>query len=80
MSEQRDVTALPLAKLRKGDTVKIALHLAGFTTREEATVLANREGVIEIDNGVGNDPTRFDHEGYHLVGRDRDYAMRLEKA
>jgi hypothetical protein len=66
--------------LRKGDAVTIALNLAGFTTREEATVLANREGVIEIDNGPGNDPTRFDHHGYHLVGSDRDHAMRLEKA
>lgn len=68
MSEQPNSSTLPLAKLKKGDTVTIALHLAGLTTREEATVLANRKGVIAIDNGAGNDPTCFDHEGYHLIG------------
>lgn len=67
-----------IPSLKKGDTVTVALSLAGFTTREDGTVLANRKGIIELDNGPGNDPTRFDHEGFHLVGPDRDYAMRLE--
>ena len=68
----------PFSTLRKGDAVTVALHLAGFVTREDGVVLANRKGVIELDNGPGNDPTRFDHDGYHLVGEDRDSAMRLE--
>lgn len=68
----------PFARLRKGDEVIVALSLAGLTTREEGVVLSNRRGVIELDNGPGNDPTRFDHDGYLLVGGDRDYAMRLE--
>jgi hypothetical protein len=64
--------------VKKGDKVVVALSLAGFTTREDEVVLSNRNGVIELDNGPGNDPTRFDHDGYHLVGSDRDHAMRLE--
>lgn len=79
MSE-RDALKGAFSDLRKGDQVVIALSLAGFTTREDGVVLANRKGVIEIDNGPGNDPTRFDHAGFHLVGSDRDSAMRLERA
>ena len=71
------MTAL-FASLRKGDAVVKTLSLAGFVTREYEVVLWNRKGVIALDNGPGNDPTLFDHDGYHLVGGDRDYAMRLE--
>ena len=68
----------PFASVRQGDVVTAALHLAGLTTREEFTVLANRRGVIYLDNGEGNDPSTFDHDGYHLVGKDRDPSWRLE--
>lgn len=66
------------ATLEKGDAVVVRLSLAGYVTREDGVVLSNHKGVIELDNGPGNDPTRFDHDGLHLVGNERDFALRLE--